>query len=198
MVAPCLNVFKYGNVVQLMIDRRAAPALQVARAYLNLSRWTGALIGTAAAVRFGVGVMSFFAVGPLSGLIPYHLWDAWGRGPILIEWVLAALLVVAGVAATRGRTARTCRRARIVGWFVIADTVVYVASIAFELFAALVWGADPWWLPLGVVLMANLALVAIGVVVIRKATSTHRIERALLRGHYVRKPRLTTGTDMTW
>jgi hypothetical protein len=198
MVASLLNAFKYRDVVQLMTDRRAAPALQVARAYLNLSRWTGALIGTAAVVRFGVGVMSFFATGPLSGLAAYHLGDAWGGGPMLVEWMLAGLLVVAGIAAARGRSARTCRRARIVGWFVIADTVVYVASIAFELFRALVWGADPWWMPLGVVMMANAALVAMGVVVIRKATSTHRIQRDLLRGHYVRKPRLTTGTDMVW
>lgn len=198
MFVPCLNAFKYRDVFPLMIDRRATPALQVARAYLNLSRWTGALIGTVGVVRLGVGVMSFFAIGPLSGLAAYPLWDAWGNGPILVEWILAGLLVVAGIAATRGRSARTCRRARIVGWFVIADTVVYVASIAAELFVALVWGADPWWMPLGVVMLANAALVAMSVMVIRKATSTRRIQRDLLRGHYVRKPRLTTGTDMAW
>ena len=194
MFGSYLNAFKYGDVVQLMNARPVTPTLQVARAYLNLSRWTGALIGTAAAVRIGVGFLSLFAVGPLSGLAVHRFWEAWGSGSILVEWVLAALLVVAGIAATRVRSARTCRRAQIVGWFVIADTVVYVYSIAVELFAALVWGAAPSWILLGVVMMAIAAPVAMSAVVIRKATSTHRTERELLRGHYVRKPRSTTGT----
>jgi hypothetical protein len=139
--------------------------------------------------------MSFFAVGPLSGLAAYHLWDALGSGPIVVEWILAGLLIVAGIAATQEKSVRTYRRARIVGWFVVADTVAYVASITVELVAALVWGADLWWKLLAVVMMANAALAAMGVVVIRKATSVHRIQRDLLRGHYVRKPRLT-GTGM--
>jgi hypothetical protein len=42
--------------------------------------------------------------------------------------------------------------------------------------------------------MANAALAAMGVIVIRKATSTYRIRCDLLHGHYVRKPRLTNGT----
>lgn len=196
MVTSCLNAFKYEDAVRLMVNRRATPALQVARAHLNLSRWTGALIGIAAVVRSGVGVMSFFAVGPLSGLAAYHLWDAFGSGPIVVEWVLAGLFVVAGIAATQEKSVRTYRRARIVGWFVVVDTVVYVASITVELVAALVWGADLWWKLLAVVMMANAALAAMGVVVIRKATSIHRIQRDLLRGHYVRKPRLPTGTGM--
>jgi hypothetical protein len=192
MVTPCLNAFKYEDAVQLMVDRRATPALQVARARLNLGRWTGVLIGTATVVRSGAGVMSFLAVGPLSGLAAYHLRDAWGSGPIVVEWILAGLLVVAGIAATREKSVRTYRRALIVGWFVVVDTAVYVASITVELVAALVWGADLWWKLLAVVMMANAALAAMGVVVIRKATLMHRIQRDLLRGHYVRKPRLTS------
>jgi hypothetical protein len=111
-----------------------------------------------------------------------------------VEWTLAGLLVVAGIAATQGKSVRTCRRARIVGWFVVADTVVYIASITVELVTALVWGADLWWRLLAVVVMANAALAAMGAVVIRKAVSTYRIHCDLLHGRYVRKPRLTNGT----
>jgi len=191
-----LNAFKYEVAVQLMVSGRATPALQVARAHLSLSRWTGALIGIAAVVRSAVGVLSFFAVGPLSGLAAYQLWSALGGGPIVVEWVIAGLLVVAGIAAAQEKSVRTYRRARIVGWFVVIDTVVYAASITVELVAALVWGADPWWKLLAVVVMANAAVAAIGVTVIRKATAIHRIQRDLLRGHYVRKPRVTTGSGM--
>ena len=119
-----------------------------------------------------------------------------GNGPIVVEWILAGLLVVAGIAATQERSVRTYRRARIIGWFVVVDTVAYVASVTVGLVAALVWGADLWWKLPAVVMMANAALAETGVVVIRKATSVHRIQRDLLRGHYVRKPRLTPGTDM--
>ena len=166
----------------------------MAHAQLKLSRWTSALIGFAAAVRSGVGVMSFFGIGPLFGLAAYHLWPAVGTGPIVVEWTLAGLLVVAGIAAAQEKSVRTYRRARIVGWFVVADTVVYIASLTVELVPALVWGADLWWHLLAVVMMANAAPAAMGVVVIRKATSTHRMHSDLLRGHYVRKPRLANGT----
>jgi hypothetical protein len=125
-------------MVQLTIDRRATPTLQVAHAQLKLKRWTGALIGIAAAVRSGVGVLSFFGVGPLFGLAAYQLRGALRNGPIVVEWTLAGLLVVAGIAVTQEKSARTCRRARIIGWFVVADTVVYIASITVELVTALV------------------------------------------------------------
>lgn len=145
---------------------------------LSLRRWTGALIAIAAVMRAGVGLMSFFAIGPLSGLTAYSLWNAWGNGPIVMEWLVAGLLVAAGIiTATRVPSIRTYQLARATGWFVVADTIVYVGSITVVLVAELDAAENPWWKLLAAVMMANTALGAMGVVVIRKASSIHRSRR---------------------
>ncbi len=175
----------------MTVRRRATPGHQLARAYLSLSGWTGALIGIAAVVRIGAGVMSFFTVGPLLGLAIYPLWDSFGGEPIVVEWLLAALLVVAGIAtAIRIRSDRIHRRALVVGWFLLIDTVLYVVPIAVVLVTELEVAEDLWWMAGAATVMANAALVAMSLAVIRKAIWIHRIRRRLLPGHYIRKPRL--------
>jgi hypothetical protein len=105
-----LNAFKYRDAVQLMVNRRATPARQVARAQLSLRRWTGALIAIAAVVRSGVGVLSLFTIGPLSGLAAYPLWAVLGNGPIVVEWILAGLLVAAGSLRRKATSTRRIQR----------------------------------------------------------------------------------------
>jgi hypothetical protein len=171
--------------------RKATPGHQLTRTYLSLSRWTAALIGIAAVVRVGAGVMSFFTVGPLLGLAIHPLWDSFGGEPIVVEWLFAALLVIAGIAtAIRIRTNRIHRRALVVGWFMVIDTVLYVVPIVVVLVTELEVADDLWWMTGAAVVMANALLVAMGLAVIRKASWIHRIRRRLLPGHHIRKPRL--------
>lgn len=166
--------------------------MDVARIRRSLRGWTGALVGLVALARCGAGVLSFFALGPLTGLALYPLWEIWGTGPIVTDWLLAALFTAAGVtAATRMNSVWGYRRARIVGWFVVVDTVVYVASTGGVLIAEAGSHNDPWWKILAAILVANLALAGLGLKVIHQATSAYRIQRQLLRGNYIRKRRLT-------
>jgi hypothetical protein len=175
----------------MVINQRATPARQVARARLSLGRWLGSLIGITAVARSGVAVMTFFVVGPLSGVVALPLWAVFGSGPIVVEWLLSGLLVVAGIiAAARVKSPWAHRRAQTAGWFIVIDTVVYIASIGVVLMAQSEDAQDPWSRFLAAVMIANAALIATAVVVIGKARSIPRIQHDLLRWHYVRKPRL--------
>jgi hypothetical protein len=144
-----------------------------------------------AVARSGVAVTTFFLVGPLSGVVAVPLCAVLGSGPIVVEWLLSGLLLVAGiVAAARVKSPWVHRRAQTAGWFIVVDTVVYVASIAVVLVAESESAENPWWRFLAAVMIANAALIATAVVVIGKARSIPRIQHDLLRWHYVRKPRL--------
>jgi hypothetical protein len=135
--------------------------------------------------------MSFLTVGPLLGLAIHPLWDAFGGEPIILEWLFAALLVAAGIAnAIRIRSNRIHRRALVVGWFLVIDTVLYVVPIVVMLVTELEVAHDLWWIAGAAVVMANAFLGAMGVVVIRKARWIHRNRRCLLGGRYIRKPRM--------
>jgi len=176
----------------MVTDQRAAPAQHVARARLSLGRWLGTLIGITAIARAAAVVMTFFMVGPLSGALAGLLWTVFGSGPMVVEWLLSGLLVVAGViAAARVKSTWSHRGAQTAGWFIVVDTVVYIASLAVVLVAESERAEDLWWRFLASVMIANAALLTIAVVVIRKARSIPRIQHDQLRWHYVRKPRLT-------
>ena len=76
-------------------------------------------------------LLSYLSLGPSSGPLAYVLWRTFGPAPGVAEMLLAGVFVIAGIiVAIRVRTRGTARPAGRVGWFVIADAVVYGLSIA--------------------------------------------------------------------
>lgn len=156
----------------------------------SLSRWTGTLVALVTLAR-GAGVpLTLFTLAPLSGLSAYPLWMILGDVPIVAEWLLAGVLVVAGiVAAATMKSIWGFRRARNVGWFVVVDTVVYAAPVGAVLAVEFGSRTEPWWQIGAAIVTVNATLAATAGKLIRKATSAYRTQRALLRWQYVRKDR---------
>ena len=161
------------------------------RARRSLSGWAAAMLGVATVSRVVTTVLSYFAVGPLLGVLTYPLGMAHGVGVPIVEWVLAGLLLLTGFLVAIGvRIREPARSAGIVGWFVVADTVFHVLTIAVVVVAEGADFAGALWQLLALIAAVNLALIAMGVAVIRRANSIGPFQQDPPRRPYIRKPRL--------
>jgi hypothetical protein len=161
-----------------MTPAASTPACPAAQ----LSNRTVRLIGAAALVRFAAFVATLSVAGPLLGMGTGALVAATrSRVPAAVEYSASAVLIVAGVLvaiAAAGGSPRSLAAVRVTGWFIIADTVVYLTSVAVGIPVLACLGQvrllSPVVLLTGPDLAANAALLVLAVKVVHAADVLRR------------------------
>jgi hypothetical protein len=112
---------------------------------------------------------------PLSGLplLP----DRWASAPLLLDWGLTAVGVLASIVVIAQLTERPARprAAHVLAWMMAVDAVIYLASFAviWPFYAPPAsWNALDWWGAAGI-LVGTLCTFWTAVIVLRR-TAHHR------------------------
>lgn len=140
------------------------------------------LVGAAVLVRFAACVGTLSGAGPLLGLGTLALFGATRSVvPVAVEYAVGAVLIVAGVVigiAVAGGSPRSLVAVRVTGWFIVADTVVYLTSIAVGMPMMVDLGQieplSPVALLTGPILVTNAALLIIAAKVVHDAAALRR------------------------